>query len=161
LRKNAPATAAQARPARKGRAALANIDLDKGHADRALSTLNEVLDHGGADVPPRRIPSLYKLRARTNAALHNYRDAYTDLNEYLQRNVAVSEAERIRQAAALRARFETDREIDRNTLLQHELALAKELSGRQKAQLRWTAIAAAPLSSQRRRSPPQFLRSNR
>ena len=81
--------------------------------------------------------------ADENAALHNYRDAYTDLNEYLQRNAAVSEAERIRQAAALRARFETDREIDRNTSLQHELALAQELSGRQEAQLRWTAIAAA------------------
>ena len=128
---------------KEARATLANIDLEKGHADRALSTLNEVLDHRGADVPPRRIPWLYKLRARTNAALHNYRDAYTDLNEYLQRNAAVSEAERIRQAAALRARFETDREIDRNTSLQHELALAKELSGRQEAQLRWTAIAAA------------------
>lgn len=128
---------------KEARAALANIDLENGHADRALSTLNEVLDHGGADVPPRRIPSLYKLRARANAALHNYRDAYTDLNEYLQRNLAVSEAERVRQAAALRTRFETDREIDRNASLQHELTLAQELSGHQKEQLRWTAIAAA------------------
>ena len=120
---------------------LAQIDLAKGRAARALATLNDVLDRGGTDMLPRRIASVYRLRARTNAALHNYRAAYSDLNEYMQRYVAVDDAERARQATALRARFETDREIDRNTSLQRELALVEERAARQKEQLRWTAIA--------------------
>ena len=122
-------------------ALLAQIDLAKGHAGRALATLNDVLGNGGTDMPPRRIASLYKLRARTNAVLHDYRAAYSDLDEYMQRYVAVNDAERARQATALRARFETDREIDRNTSLKRELGLAQERSARQRELLRWTAIA--------------------
>ena len=122
-------------------ALLARIDLAKGHTARALATLNDVLDRGGTDIPPRHIASLYKLRAHTNAALRNYHAAYSDLDEYVQRYVAVNDAERVRQAAALRARFETDREIDRNTSLKRELGLAEERSARQTEQLRWTAIA--------------------
>ncbi len=122
---------------------LAHIDLEEGHAERALATLNGVLQHGGAEIPPRSIPPIYQLRARTNAVLHNFREAYADLDEYVRRYVAVNDAERTRQAAALRARFETDREIDRNAALQRELVLAQERSKRQKEQLRWTALAVA------------------
>ena len=120
---------------------LARIDLEESHAARALATLNQVLDNGGADIPPRNIPPIYQLRARTNAALRNYPEAYADLAEYVRRYVAANDAERTRQAAALRARFETDREIDRNTALLRELALTQERSKRQKEQLRWTATA--------------------
>ena len=120
---------------------LARIDLEEGHAERALVTLNQVLDNGGADIPPRSIPPIYQLRARTNAALRNYNEAYADLDEYVRRYAAANDAERTNQAAALRARFETDREIDRNTALQRELALIQERSKRQKEQLRWTATA--------------------
>src|ERR1700737_4291589 len=42
-----------------------------------------------------------------------------------------------------RARFETDRQIERNASLQRELAVSKELSGRQLRQLRWNAVVAA------------------
>src|SRR6185312_15352692 len=122
---------------------LAHIYLDEGHPLRALSTLNGVLDKGGTDVPARSLPPIYELRARTNATLHNFREAYSDLQEWERRYVAVNDAQRTRQAAALRARFETDREIDRNTVLQRELALAQERSNRQKEQLRWTAGAVA------------------
>ena len=122
---------------------LARIYLEEGHAERALATLNGVLDNGGADIPPRSIPPIYQLRARTNAALHNFHEAYSDLDEYVRRYVSVNDAERTRQAAGLRERFETDREIDRNTALQRELALTQERSNRQKEQLRWTASAVA------------------
>jgi diguanylate cyclase (GGDEF)-like protein len=122
---------------------LAHIYLEEGHPLRALSTLNGVLDKGGADVLPRSLPPIYELRARTNAALHNFRDAYSDLDEYVRRYVAANDAQRTRQAAALRARFETDKEIGRNAVLQRELALAQERSNRQKEQLRWTAGAVA------------------
>ena len=50
-------------------ALLARIDLAEGHPEKALATLNEVLDHGGTDVLPRRVADLYQWRARTNAAL--------------------------------------------------------------------------------------------
>jgi diguanylate cyclase (GGDEF)-like protein len=121
---------------------LARIDLAEGHPERALPTLNEVLDHSGTDVLPLRVASLYEWRARTNAALHNYRDAYSDLAEYMRRFVATNDAERSKQAAAIRARFETDREIERNALLKRELDLSHAESQRQAQQLRWNAIAA-------------------
>lgn len=121
---------------------LARIDLGRGRAAKALVRLNGVLDHGGADMPPRHVAPLYEWRARTNAALHNYRDAYTDLNEYVKRDEVASDAERTRQAGALRARFETDREIERNASLQRELLLSQERSRRQAQQLRWNAVAA-------------------
>ncbi len=122
---------------------LARIDLAEGHPEKALTILNEVLDHSGTDVLPLRVASLYEWRARTNAALHNYRDAYSDLAEYTRRNQVSNDADRNKQAAALRARFETDREIERNALLKRELDLSHEQSQRQAQQLRWNAIAAA------------------
>ena len=72
-------------------ALLARIDLAEGHPEKALATLNEVLDHSGTDVLPYRVASLYQWRARTNAALHNYRDAYNDLAEYMRRYVAAND----------------------------------------------------------------------
>ncbi|HEX3915506.1 MAG TPA: diguanylate cyclase [Steroidobacteraceae bacterium] len=123
-------------------ALLARIDLAEGHPEKALATLNEVLDHSGTDVMPLRVASLYQWRARTNAALHNYHDAYNDLAEYMRRYVATNDADRTKQAVALRARFETDREIERNATLKRELDLSHEQSQRQAQQLRWNAIAA-------------------
>jgi diguanylate cyclase (GGDEF)-like protein len=128
--------------AKETQALLARIDLGQGRPEKALATLNEVLDQHGADLLPRRVADLYAWRARTNAALHNYRDAYADLSEYMTRSTAMNDAERSRQAAALRARFETDREIERNTLLKRELDVSRERSQRQAQQLRWNAIAA-------------------
>jgi len=122
-------------------ALLARIDLAEGHPEKALATLNEVLDHSGADVLPLRVASLYEWRARTNAALHNYKDAYSDLTEYIRRYVATNDSDRTKQATALRARFETDREIERNESLKHELNLSQEQTSRQAQQLRYNAIA--------------------
>ncbi len=118
----------------------ARIELGTGHAERALAILNRVLDHNGADLPPRAVGSMYQWRARTNAALHNYREAYSDLQEYANRYTAANDTERNRQANAQRARFETDREVERNGSLQRELALSHEQSSRQAQQLRWNAV---------------------
>ena len=120
---------------------LARIDLAEGHADRALATLTGVLSKGGAELQPRHLPGVYHVRAQANAALHKYADAYRDLDEYLRSYVANFDAERAQQVAALRARFETDREIERNELLQHQLELAHERAERQRIQLRWVVIA--------------------
>jgi diguanylate cyclase (GGDEF)-like protein len=124
------------------RALLARIDLANGHPESALITLNDVLDHAGADLLPGRVASLYQWRARANAALHNYRDAYADLAEYARRYALSNDAERTKDAAALRARFETDREIERNALLKRELSVSREESQRQARELRWNAIVA-------------------
>jgi diguanylate cyclase (GGDEF)-like protein len=120
---------------------LANIELIKGRPERARTLLNDVLDHGGTDISQRRLTQVYDLRARAHAALRNYREAYGDLAEYTQRYVAANDAEHSRQAALLRARFETDREIQRNATLTHELALARERAERQRDLLRWTTVA--------------------
>jgi diguanylate cyclase (GGDEF)-like protein len=128
--------------AKDTKALLARIDLAEGNPERALATLNEVLDHQGADLLPTRVAELYELRARTNAALRNYRDAYLDLTEYMSRYTAINDAERSRKAAALRARFETDREIERNASLKRELTESQERTQRQAQQLRWNAIAS-------------------
>jgi diguanylate cyclase (GGDEF)-like protein len=58
----------------------------------------------------------------------------------VQRYDLVNDAERSKAAAALRARFETDREIERNALLKRELEAAREQSQRQARELRWNAI---------------------
>jgi diguanylate cyclase (GGDEF)-like protein len=124
--------------AAQARAALAHIDLEEGRPARALIALNELLREGGADLPPRRVPPLFRLRSRANAALGKFADSYLDLEEYLQRQIAVDEARRVKQVATLSARFETDRQLARNGELKRELAAARE---RQLQQTRWTAIA--------------------
>ncbi|MGC1520785.1 MAG: diguanylate cyclase [Steroidobacteraceae bacterium] len=120
---------------------LARIDLAQGRPEKALADLNVVLDKEGTDLLPSHVASVYQSRARANAALHNYRDAYTDLTEYVRRYAAANDAERAQAAAAMRARFETDREIARNALLNHELGVSREQSQRQARELRWNAIA--------------------
>jgi diguanylate cyclase (GGDEF)-like protein len=120
---------------------LARVDLAEGHPDKALATLTDVLSKGGAELQPRQLPQVYRVRAQANAALRKYGDAYRDLDEYLRRYVASVDAERAQQVAALRARFETDREIERNDSLQHQLELAHERAVRQSLQLRWVVIA--------------------
>ena len=137
------AAARSADEVKEAQALLARIDLAAGHAQMALNTLNEVLDHGGTDLLPSRVASIYQSRARANAALHNFRDAYADLTEYARRYAAANDAERAQSAAVMRARFETDREIERNALLKHELGVSQERAQRQATELRWNAIVVA------------------
>lgn len=121
---------------------LARLDLAEGHPDRALAQLNQVLGGNAEEMMPRLVPSVYDLRARANASLQKYPEAYRDLSEYLKRYRARTEAERVQQVSSLRAQFETDREIERNASLQRELALAGERAQRQRAQLRGVVIGA-------------------
>jgi diguanylate cyclase (GGDEF)-like protein len=134
------AAAKAADEVKETQASLARIALAKGNALEALNILNGVLDHGGDDILPGRVASLYQSRARANAALHDYRDAYADLTEYARRYAAANDAERTAAAAALRARFETDREIERNASLKRELMVSREQSQRQARELRWNAV---------------------
>ena len=120
------------------RAGLAQIDLEEGHAAAALVTLDEILQNGATDMSPRDVAPLFRLRARANAALGNFRQSYDDLDESLRRTMAAEESRRVRQAATLSARFDTDRQLERNAELNRELTTAQE---RQREQKRWTLIA--------------------
>ncbi len=127
---------------KQDQAYLAQIELAQGHADRALARLDRVLERGGAELmPPRQVPFVFELRARTNAALGRYREAFADLGEYVRRYRAANDSDRVSIAAAERARFETDREIERNATLKRELASARERAARQREVLR--SIVAA------------------
>lgn len=125
---------------KEAQALLARIDLANGHPEKALSTLNEVLDRSGTDLLAGHVASIYRSRALANAALHDYRSAYADSTEYVRRYAAANDAERAQAAAAMRARFETDREIERNAMLNRELAVSREQAQRQARELRWNAI---------------------
>ncbi len=123
---------------------LAHADLDEGKYSSALAMLNVVLDHRGADIVPRWVADLYELRARANAGLHNYSEAYADLREYVQRARAATDADRARSGRVLRARFRVDNERERNAALQRELSLSTERSDLQREQLqRRTEVMAA------------------
>ena len=122
------------------RTLLARLDLAENHPEQALAALNDVLNRDGEQISPRLLPLVYRLRAQANASLQKYPEAYRDLDEYVRRYKARTDAERAQQVASLRARFETDREIERNASLQRELALADERAQRQRAQLRWVVI---------------------
>jgi diguanylate cyclase (GGDEF)-like protein len=121
---------------------LARIDLAEGRTWRALVTLNRVLDHGGSDISQARLTEVYRLRAQANATLENYRDAYADISHYVERYTASNDADRARNAAALRARFGADREAEHNLALRNELALEREGADRQRDRLRWAAASA-------------------
>ena len=120
------------------RSDLAYIDLEEGHAARALVTLNDILDNDAADVPALNVAAIYRLRSRANAAMGNFRESHADLTEYLRRTSAADDARRIRQSATLRARFEMDRQLQRNAELNRELKTSQQ---RQVEQKRWTTIA--------------------
>ena len=122
------------------RSDIAYIDLEEGQAARALAALNEILKNGASDVPPRNVAPIIKLRSRANAAMGNYRESYADLEEYQRRMTTADDARRIRQSATLRARFEMDRQLQRNAELNRDLKVSQQ---RQLEQERWTAIAAA------------------
>jgi diguanylate cyclase (GGDEF)-like protein len=124
-------------------ALIARIDLAEGHAERALAKLNGILANGGVEIPARDLVEILELRARTNATLQDYASAYQDLREYLRRYRAVNDTERSRQMTTLRARLETDREIERNGALQRELSLSHDRATSQATELRRTQLAIA------------------
>ena len=124
---------------KEAQALLARIDLAQGQPLRALLALNAVLDQRGSDLPPRRVAALYELRARILSALGQYKEAFEDLDEFARRNSKEADAERIKLSAVLRARFETDRQVEQNASLQSQLDLEKERTQRQTDQLRWIA----------------------
>jgi diguanylate cyclase (GGDEF)-like protein len=120
---------------------LAEIDLQEGHARQALATLNWVLDQDGTDVAPETAISAYRTRARAYATLRDYRPAYSDIQQYIQRYRAEDRARRLRLLETVKERALAAREIERNAILQRQLQLSRERATRQTEKLRWEAAA--------------------
>jgi len=120
---------------------LAQGDLWEGHARRALAALSRVLDHDGTDMAPASVAVAYLTRAQAHAALHQYRQAYLDLQQYLQRYRASNRARRMRLQETGKERSLARQEIARNAILQHQLEVAREHARRETETLRWVAAA--------------------
>jgi diguanylate cyclase (GGDEF)-like protein len=120
---------------------LAEIDLRTGHAQQALGILDHVLDHNGTDMDPSRVGVAYRTRAQAYAALHDFRRAYPDVEEYLRRYQAENLVRSLRLQETVRERFLADEEIARNSVLQHQLKLTRARATRQTETLRWMTVA--------------------
>ncbi|MBB6092817.1 diguanylate cyclase (GGDEF)-like protein [Povalibacter uvarum] len=128
-------------PRKKVLTNLAEIDLLEHTPAAALARLNQVLDQQGRDIAPFRLAKVYELRAQANTQLGHADAALADYQAYMDRYKTSTDAERAREAAALRARFETDREIERNAFLQRELQSKNEKLQAQSARLRWMIVS--------------------
>lgn len=122
---------------------LARLDLEEGRTGAALATLNQVLQNSGKDLPPLLVADAYGLRARAEASAGQYQAATRDFSTYIERFQAANAADRVRQETALRARFDMDREAERNESLRRQLALERERTDHQRSQLRWTMTLGA------------------
>ena len=120
---------------------LALIDLSEGRPQKALQTLNGVLDHSGSDIDPRRVGATYRTRARAYAALHDYGRAYADLEVFVQRDRAEDLARQIRLQETVKERALAEKEVARNAVLQHQLEVTQQRATRQTETLRWVAAA--------------------
>lgn len=122
-------------PRKQALATLAEIDLREHQPAAALERVNLVLADAKDDLAQVRHAAMFELRARANAALGNTQQALDDYRTYMQRSKSALDAERMRETTALRTRFETDREIERNESLKRELAAQSD-------RLRWMIVAA-------------------
>lgn len=104
----------------------AEIDLHDGHVPLALQTLNYVLDHNGNDMEPTAVGVAYRTRSKAYGALHDYRKAYRDLQQYLRRYHAQNLAIRLRLQETVKERLQAAHEIARNAVLHHQLELTRE-----------------------------------
>jgi diguanylate cyclase (GGDEF)-like protein len=129
-------------PEKQVLAALAEIDLIEKQPAAALDKLNRVLDADGRDLAQMRVTRLYQMRSQAHEALGLYREALADARIHMQRFKGSNDEERAREAAALRTQFETDREIERNALLQRELELKNERLSAQSERMRWMLVVA-------------------
>jgi diguanylate cyclase (GGDEF)-like protein len=122
---------------------LSEIDLHDGHAQAALEILNRVLDHDGTDMDTGAVAVAYRARAQAYGSLHDYRRAYLDLADYLQRYEADNLARSVRLQQTVKERFLAEQEIARNAVLKHQLELTQARATRQTQTLRWVDAAGA------------------
>lgn len=110
----------------QARLLLARIALGRNRRKEALDELTGLARAGDAQSASVNVAKIYYNRAQALAALRQWPQAYADLDRYVALSARWSQTEGARQAAILRARFETDREADRNRELRAALAFAGE-----------------------------------
>lgn len=126
---------------KEAHALLARIDLAEGHPARARATLDRVLNKHGRDMAAHDVPPAYLARARADAALGKYRDAYADLMRYLRLYSARNQAARVRLREALEVRFRAREAIERNTVLRRKLRAASVHADHQRQLLHWIELS--------------------
>ncbi len=136
------ARARSADPMKQALTSLAELDLLQLNPASALSRLDRVLDQQGRDIAPVRLARIHELRAEANRKLGRAEAALADYRVYMERYKLTKDAENAQQAAALRAQFETDREIERNAFLQRELEIKNERLKAQSARMHWMVVSA-------------------
>lgn len=123
----------------QARLLLARIALGQNQPRQALDQLARLVRGGDAQSASVNVAKLFLARAQAQAALRQWPQAYADLDRYVVLNARWNQTEGARQAAILRARFETDRQADRNRELRAALTFAGE---REREQQRRTMIFA-------------------
>jgi signal transduction histidine kinase len=116
---------------KEARALLGRIELEQGHAEQALALLNAALDMSGAGIYARRLPSVYQWRARANAALGKYREAFADMTESTRRYQESTDDEHRLNAIAQRIKFETTLKDQELVKVRADAAAARSEAARQ------------------------------
>ncbi|HLZ96390.1 MAG TPA: ATP-binding protein [Steroidobacteraceae bacterium] len=116
---------------KEAKALLGRIELEQGHGEQAILLLNAALDQRGAGIYARRVPSVYLWRARSNAVLGRYREAYADVMESMRRYKESTDDERRLDAIAQRIKFETALKDQELVKVRAEVARARSEAARQ------------------------------
>ena len=124
----------------QARLLIARIALGQHRPREALALLTALLHGRDAQSASVNAAKLHLYRAQALAALGRRAEAYVDLDRYVDLNARWNETEGAKQATILRARFDTDREIDHNRALLAALGFAQE---REREQRRRTMILLA------------------
>jgi signal transduction histidine kinase len=127
---------------KEAKAYLGRIELEQGHADRALALLNAALDESGAGMYARLLPSVYQWRARANAALGKYREAYADVTESTRRYKESTDEEHRLNAIAQRIKFETTLKDQELVKVRADVAGARSEAARQATLRNFVGLSA-------------------
>jgi signal transduction histidine kinase len=130
---------------KEARALLGRIELEQDHADQALALLNAALDQRGAGIYARRLPSVYQWRARANAALGKYREAFSDMMESKRRYEESTDDEHRLNAIAQRIKFETTLKDQELVKVRADAAAARSEAARQAILRNLVGLSAASL----------------
>jgi diguanylate cyclase (GGDEF)-like protein len=125
--------------AERGDLELLRIEVLRSRAPDAaeLATLQRAVQAASTGGTDRQI-AVHEARAKALAAHGDYRAAHADLQRVLALKRVAGERARVNSQAAMRVRFETDRALERGTVLAEQTQRAKE-------RLWWVAAAAVGL----------------
>jgi diguanylate cyclase (GGDEF)-like protein len=116
----------------QARLLLARIALEQKRPRQALQELAVLVDGGDAQSASVNVAKVFLTRAQALAVLRDWPQAYDDLDRYVALSARWNQTQGARQAAILRARFETDRQADRNRELRAALIFAGERAREQR-----------------------------